>query len=78
MFPLHFLNVYVHPVVRPPFRGVYFYSCNISYGYNRMRQSNLVIEKYWVTQGGYFRLLATVSLGMVILDWKLVYCHGVS
>ena len=75
---LTFFNVYVHPVVRPPFRGGYFYSCNIIYGYNRMGQSDLVIEKYWVTQGGYFRILATVSLGMGILDWKLVYSHVVS
>ena len=43
-----------------------------------MRQSDLALEKYWVTQSGYFRLATTVTLGMVITDGKLLYCHGVA
>ena len=43
-----------------------------------MRQSDLSLDKYWVTQSGYFRLETTVALGMVITDGNLLYWHGVS
>ena len=43
-----------------------------------MRKSNLSLEKYWITQSGYFRLATTVALGMGITDSKLLYCHGVA
>ena len=43
-----------------------------------MRQSDLSLEKYWVTQSGYFRIATTVALGMGITDGKLLYCHGVA
>ena len=39
-----------------------------------MRQSDIAIEKYWVTQSGYFRLATTVSLGMGIAYGKIIYC----
>ena len=43
-----------------------------------MRQSDLSLEKYWVTQSGYFRLANTVALGMGITDRKPLYRHGVA
>ena len=43
-----------------------------------MRQSDLAIEKYWVTQSFYFRISNTVALGMSIIDGKLLFCHGVT
>ena len=43
-----------------------------------MRQYDLVLEKYWISQSGYFRLATTVVLGMGITDGKLVLCCGVS
>ena len=43
-----------------------------------MRQSNLVLDKYWVTQSVSFRLATEVELGMGITDRKLLYCNGVS
>ena len=43
-----------------------------------MRQSDLSLDKYWVTQSGYFRLATTVELGMGITDGKLLHCHGVA
>ena len=43
-----------------------------------MRQSDLSLEKYSVTQSSYFRLETTVALGMGIIDGKLLYCHGVA
>ena len=42
-----------------------------------MRQSNLPLEKYRVTQGGYIRLATAVELGMGITNSNLLYCHGV-
>ena len=43
-----------------------------------MQQSDIALDKYWVTQIGYFRLASTVVLGMGIKDGKLLYCHGVA
>ena len=43
-----------------------------------MRKSDIALEKYWVTQSGYFRLATTVALGMGITYGKLLFCHGFS
>ena len=43
-----------------------------------MLQSDLALEKYWVTHGVYFILATTVVLGMRIIDGKLLFCHGIS
>ena len=43
-----------------------------------MQKSDLVLEKYWVTRSGYFRLATTVALGMGISYGKLLLCHGIS
>ena len=68
----------VYPVVRPRLLVRYFNACNAIDNQNRMQQSDLLLEKYWVTQSGYFRLATTVVLGMGIIDGKLLYCHGVA
>ena len=70
-------NVYVCPVVHPHLLGRYFNSCNAIDNHNRMRQYELAIDKYWVTQSGYFRPETTVSLGMGIPDAKLLFYHGI-
>ena len=71
-------NVSVCHVVRPPLLGRYCNACNTTENQNTMQQSDLVLEKYWVTHSGYFRLAPTVALGMGITDGKLLYCHGVA
>ena len=43
-----------------------------------MWQSDIELDKYWVTQRGYFRLATTVLLGVVITDGKLQFCHVIS
>ena len=43
-----------------------------------MWQSDLALEKYWVTQSGYFRLATSLALGMGIAYGKLLYCHSVA
>ena len=71
-------NVYVCPVVHHHLLGRYLNACNAIYNHNRMRQYELAIDKYWVTQSGYFGLSTTVALGMGIADGKLLLCHGIS
>ena len=43
-----------------------------------MQQYDPEIEKYWLSQRGYFRLETKVALGMGIAYGKLLYCHGVA
>ena len=59
-------------------QGRYFNDCNAIDNQNRIRQSDTALEKYWVTQSGYFRTTTTVELDVGITDGKLLYCHGVA
>ena len=43
-----------------------------------MWRSDIALYKYWLTQSVYFRLSTIVTLGMVITDGKLLFCHGIS
>ena len=52
-------NIYVYPVVLPRSLGRYFNSCNAIDNHNMMRQSGIALDKYWVTQSGYFRICYT-------------------
>ena len=42
-----------------------------------MRQTYLVIDKYRVTQSGYFIIATTEVLDMGITFRKLLFCHGI-
>ena len=42
-----------------------------------MRKSDIALEKYWATHSGYFRISATVALGMGITYGELLFCRGV-
>ena len=53
-------------------------SCNAIYQHNNMCKYDLALEKYWVTQSGYFRLATTVALDMGITYGKLLFCHSIS
>ena len=70
-------NVYIHPVIRPHLLGRYLNVNNAIDNHNRIMQSGLALEKYWVTQSGYFILATTVVLGVVIIYGKLLFCHGI-
>ena len=71
-------NVSVRLVVHTHFIGSRFNACNEIYNHNSIRKSDLVLEKYWVTQSGYFRFATAVVLDMGIIDDKLPLCHGIS
>ena len=77
-FPEKYYNVFIHPFVNPHFLGRYFNVCNAIYNHNMMRQSGLLLDKYWVTQSGYFRLATAVALGMGITYGELLYFHGIA
>ena len=55
----------------------YFNACYAIENHNRMLQSNLELEKYWVTHSGYFGLETTVELGMGKKYGKLLLCNGI-
>ena len=55
--------------------GRYLNDCNAIDNHNRMWQYDLALEKYLVTQSGYFILVTTVELAMGITDGKRLYCH---
>ena len=76
--PSIYHNVSVRPVVCPHFLGRYLNSCNTIDRRNRIWQSYIALEKYWVTQSGYFRLETTVELGVCITGVKLLYCPDVA
>ena len=45
--------------------------------HNKSRNSDLAMDKFWVTQYGWLRLFTKVSMGMTIANlWKL-FCYGV-
>ena len=77
-FPDKYFNVYVRPIVRPHFLVRYFNACNAIDNQNSMRQSDLEIYTYWVTQSGYFRSATAVELGMGITNGKHLFCHWIS
>ena len=77
-FPDIYSNVSVRPVVLPHLLGRYFNACNTICNNNSMHQYDIALEKYLVTQSGYFRLATTVALGMSVTYGRLLYCHGVS
>ena len=71
-------NFSVRPFVCTYLLGRYFNAYNEIYNQNRMQKYDLALEKYWITQSGYFRLATKFALGTGITDGKLIYCHGVS
>ena len=45
--------------------------------HNKLRQSNLALEKWWVTQCGWLRLCTPVAMGMTITNCWNLFCYGV-
>ena len=74
----NYFNVSIHPVIFPHMIGRYFSACNTIDNHNRMCQSDLALEKYWLNHSGYFRLATTVALCMGITYGKLIFYNRVS
>ena len=43
-----------------------------------MKQNDIIIDKYWVKQSGYFRLMTIVALDMWIKYVNRLLCCGIS
>ena len=53
-YPENYYNVSVLPVVLSHLLGRYYNAYNAIDNHNSMWQSDLALEKYWMTQSGYF------------------------
>ena len=53
------------------------YAVNEFDSHKKSRQSNLALEKWWVTQCSWMRLCTTVAIGMTITNCWKVFCCGV-
>ena len=61
-------NISINPFF-PHILGRYF---------NTMKQNDIIIDKYWVKQSGYFRLMTIVALDMWIKYVNRLLCCGIS
>ena len=60
-----------------PLSCLSFSAVNEVDSHNKSAQSDLELEKLWVTQCGWIRLCTTIAMGMNITNcWKL-FCCGV-
>ena len=62
-YPDDYSNVSILPVLRPHLLGGYFSANNTIDNHDRMRQSGIALEKYWVTQSGNFILANYSGIG---------------
>ena len=75
-YPDQFTNVSIRPVARPIVISKKS-AVNEVDSHNKSRQSDLALEKWWVTQCVWLRLCTTVAMGMTITNcWKL-FRYGV-
>ena len=76
-YPDQFYYVSIIHVARPLFMSKFFGSVNEVDSHKKSRQSDIALEKFWVTQCGWLRLCTTVSMGVTITNcWKL-FLYGV-
>ena len=61
-YPNLIYNASIHPVYCSLFMSKFFGSVNEVDFHNKSSQSNLSLEKFWVTQCGWIRLYTTVTM----------------
>ena len=60
-----------------PFSCLSFLVQLMRYSHNKSRQSDLVLEKFWVTQCGWIILCTPVAMGTTITNCWKPFCYGV-
>ena len=76
-FPDPFCNVSIYPYALPTFMSKLFGSINEVYPHKKSRQSDLSLEKFWVSQVDWTQLFTTVAMETTINNsWKL-FCYRV-
>jgi len=69
------LNTLTRMIDRPHVCHLYFSNCNAIDVLNQSRQSDLKLEKYWITTNGYFRIITSL-FGITVVDaWKGYVWH---
>jgi len=69
------LNTRTRMIDRPHVCHLYFSNCNVIDVLNQSRQSDLKLEKHWITTNGFFRI-ATSLFGITVVDaWKGYVWH---
>jgi hypothetical protein len=67
-------NVAQRSVPRPDVISKYFKDSNAIDSHNQARQSEIALEKHWITHTGWFRI-ATTLIGMTVTDCWRAYKH---
>ena len=76
-YPEKFSNVSIIPVSFPPFMYKFFGYVNDVNFHIKSSQSDLALEKFWVTHCGWLRSFTEVDMGITITNgWKL-FGYGV-
>ena len=69
------LNTLTRKIDRPHACHLCFSSCNMIYVLNQSCQSELILEKHWITFSGFFWLITSL-FGITVVDaWKGYLCH---
>ena len=76
-YPDQFTNVAIRPVARPLVMSIFFPAINEVDSHNKSRQSDLALEKWWVTQCGWLQLCTEVAMGMTITNYWKLFRYGV-
>ena len=76
-YPDQFSNFSISPVVCTLVVYKLFGSITEVESHNKSRQSDLVLEKFWVTQYGWLRFCTIVSMVIYINNFWVLFCYGV-
>ena len=68
-YPDRFSNFSICPLSCTLGVSKLFGSFNLVESHNKSKQSDLVLEKYWVTQCGWLRLCTTFAMGITIKNF---------
>ena len=60
-YPDQFSNVSISPVALPLLMSKFYGSVNEVDSHNKLRQSDIALKKFWVTQCGWIRLCTAVD-----------------
>ena len=74
-YSYQFSKVSILPLTLPLVVYKFFGSINEFGSHKKSKQSDLALEKFWVTRCGWIRLRTTVAVGMTITNlWKIFRC----
>ena len=76
-YSYQFTNVSIFPFARPLVMSKFFGAVNEVDSHNKSRQSDLRMDKLWVTQCGWQCLCMAVSMLMTITNCLKLFCYGV-